>query len=172
MDASAKRGALEGIGFGLIAGAVMAIAMIVAFPAIGEPPINVFRLIASLVLGQDALTTSSVGDVIAAGLITHLVVSAFFGLIYGMIGSSLSVDLQTNWAKQTAIGAVYGLALYLLNFQLIARARFPWFLDYPQGVMLLVHVIFYGIPLALMYVAAERRAHHLPTRPTTAGGAA
>jgi hypothetical protein len=38
-------------------------------------------------------------------------------------------------------------------------------------MMLVIHVACYGLPLALMYVFAERRAHHLPTRPTPAGGA-
>jgi hypothetical protein len=169
MDATAKRGALEGIGFGLIAGVIMAIAMVIGFAAVGEPPINVFRLISSLVLGQQALTNTTPGDAIAVGTIVHLCISALFGVIYGLLCSSLTRDWQVDWARQAGLGAGYGAAIYLLNWQLIARGRFPWFLDTPQFLVFAVHVLFYGLPLGLMYVAAERRAHHLPMGPTPAG---
>jgi hypothetical protein len=171
MDTAGKRGALEGIGFGLIAGLIMAIAMVIGFAAVGEPPINVFRLISSLVLGQEALTQTSAANAVAIGTITHLVIAAFFGLIYGLLNSSFPSDWQTDWAKQSGLGAGYGAIIYILTFQLIARGRFPWFLDYPQFLIFVIHVLFYGLPLGLMYVAAERRAHHLPMGPTAAGGA-
>lgn len=163
MDPTAKRGALEGIGFGLIAGVIMAVAFVVAEAAMGNPPLTPFRLIASLAYGEAALTTRSIGDCLVMGSVIHFSLSALFGLIYGLICSALSADLQTSWAKQAAIGVGYGAVLWLMNFQLIARWRFPWLLDRPQFMILLVHALAFGLPLALMYVASERRAHHLPT---------
>lgn len=163
MDNTAKRGALEGIGFGLIAGVIMAVAFVIVEAAMGNPPLTPFRLIASVAYGESALTTRSLGACLAMGSLIHFSLSAIFGLIYGLINSSLSADLQTSWGKQTAIGVGYGAVLWLVNFQLIARWRFPWLLDRQQFVMLLVHALAFGLPLALMYVASERRAHHLPT---------
>lgn len=159
MAEETRRGIKEGIGFGLIAGVIFAIVEVVAAGAMGDPPLMPLRMFASVILGQAALETFSVATAVVVGGITHLVLSAIFGLIYGLINSRLSAETQTGWAWQSGLGLVFGAAIWLVNFQVIARLLYPWFLTTPQFLQMLMHAMFFGLPLGLMYAAAERRAH-------------
>jgi hypothetical protein len=66
---------------------------------------------------------------------------------------------QTSGWSQAAIGIIYGVALHVVNFHVIARAAYPWFLDANQYMQLVMHALAYGLPLGLLYALAERRAH-------------
>jgi hypothetical protein len=151
------RGVKEGIGFGIIAGILFAIAEVFAAVGMGEPAAMPFRMFASIVLGQAALMEVSAGAAFAIGGLVHLVLSGIFGLVYGLASSRLSAETRANLTRQAGIGLAFGLALWLVNFQLIARLLYPWFLGTPQALQALLHAIFFGLPLGLLYGAAERR---------------
>lgn len=147
----------EGAGLGLIAGLLFAIVEMLASAAMGAPAWMPLRMFASVVLGQDALTTTSLGTAVVVGTITHLVLAALFGFIYGLLCSGLSSESRTNTARQSALGLLFGTALWLVNFQIIARLAYPWFLDTNQVAQWLMHALAYGLPLGLMLAGSERR---------------
>jgi hypothetical protein len=46
-----------------------------------------------------------------------------------------------------------------------ARVVFPWLLAVPQAVQLFLHAVCFGLPLGLLYAAAELDAHPAPQLP-------
>jgi hypothetical protein len=85
----------------------------------------------------------------------HLFTSALFGVV-------LIAPLLRSSALLVLGGLGYGLALYLVNFQVIGRLFFPWFVD-PRGptqlLELIVHPLAYGLVLVPFFlgVAHGRR---------------
>lgn len=161
MEATAKREATEGIGFGLVAGIVFAMMEIAGAAMMGQHPLMPLRMFASVALGKDAMDVSSIGTVVVAGMLAHLLLSGIYGLIYGLVMARLPAETQTGWARQIGIGLLFGAMLWLVNFQVIGRLLYPWFLTAPQMLQMLMHAMFYGLPLALMFAGAERRAQHV-----------
>ncbi len=148
----------EGIGLGLIAGAVLAIAQVIATMLSGDPAIVAFRRFASVLLGPEALVTTPAATAIGVGLIAHLFLSAIYGLFYGVYNSALTMPTRRSIARQAIIGPLFGVMLWLVNFQVFARYRYPWLLALPQAPQVLLHAVCYGLPLGLLYAGAERRA--------------
>lgn len=165
MATSTRRGIREGIGFGLIAGIIFAAMEVAGAALMGNPPLMPLRMFASVVLGQAALETVSTGTALLVGSVVHLVLSALFGVVYGLVNSRLSAETRTGWARQAGIGLLFGVLIWLVNFQVIARAFYPWFLTTPQFLQMLMHAVFFGLPLGLMYAAAERRVVHVQRAP-------
>lgn len=151
------RGAAEGIGAGLIAGVIFAAAEIVGSAVMGNPPLMPLRAFASVVLGESALQTASLGTAVVVGVVAHLVLSAIFGVIYGLLNSTFSSKTETSFGRQAGLGLLFGAVLWIVNFQIIARILYPWFLGMPQLYQVLMHAIFFGLPVAFVYAAAERR---------------
>jgi hypothetical protein len=160
MTSATRRGIKEGIGFGIIAGILFAIMEVVAAAGMGDPPLMPLRMFASIVLGSAALETVGMGTAFLVGSLVHLVLSGVYGLVYGVVNARLPTKTRTGWASQAGIGLAFGAVLWLFNFQIVARILFPWFLMAPQLTQLLLHALFFGLPLGLMYAAAERRVHH------------
>lgn len=157
MNIESKRGLREGVELGIVAGIVFGAMEIIASAAMAQPALAPLRMFASVVLGEQALSEVPLATAAVVGVITHLVLSGLFGLVYGFITSQLSAQTQTSWGRQAAEGMLFGLAVWFVNFQIIARLFYPWFLEAPQFLQALMHAIFYGLPLALMYAAVERR---------------
>ncbi|MFW5739483.1 MAG: hypothetical protein ACOC1F_03865 [Myxococcota bacterium] len=162
MTTKVKRSAKEGIGFGILAGLIFALVEIIAAAAMGNPVFGPFRMFASIVLGSAALQTVSLGTAIIVGSFVHVVLSGLFGLAYGLFNSRLSTETETSWSRQVLLGLAFGGLVWLVNFQIIARIAYPWFLNAPQFLQLVMHALFFGVSLAIMYAAAARRVQHLP----------
>jgi hypothetical protein len=77
--------------------------------------------------------------------------------VYGAINGTFSPATETSYIRQAGLGLLFGVILWFVKFQIIARIAYPWFLTRPQLPQLLMHAVFFGLPLALMYAAAERR---------------
>ena len=152
-----KRSVKEGIGYGLIAGVIFAVVSMLASAAMGQPALSPFRMYASVIFGAGALEFTA-GTALVAGGITHLLLSAVFGVIYGLIMAAFPLGTHTSFGSQSGFGLLFGAALWLVNFQIIARIGYPWFLDANQLLQLVLHAVFFGLPLGLMYAASERRA--------------
>jgi hypothetical protein len=167
MTGSSQRIGKESLGYGVIAGFIFAFAEIVASTWTGRPPLMPFRMFASIVLGPAALDAVTIGTAMLIGSGVHVLLSATFGSIYGVLIAGKSEETKRGVGPQTLLGILYGFALWFLNFQLIGRVACPWFLRAPQSLQAMLHAIFYGLPLALMYSAAERRVPpaHRPQTP-------
>lgn len=89
------------------------------------------------------------------GLVTHLTLSAAFGLTFALL-----VPLFRD-ARMLALGGVaFGLALYLVNFQILGRTAFPWFQEGPDQVFeVFAHA---GFGLLLVPFFLGRRFIHQP----------
>lgn len=165
-----RRGMKEGIEFGLVAGVIFAVMEMVGAAFMGDPIAMPFRMFASVLLGRDALMTTPLGTAFIVGAIMHLVLSGVFGLIYGLLGSRWAAETRQSWGREIVSGLLFGAALWFVNFQLIARAVYPWFLETPQFLQALMHSVFFGLPLALLYTAAERRIAVPVQGPEAVGG--
>lgn len=156
-ESKSKRIVTEGLISGLIAGAVFAMAEVIVAAVMGMSPLMPFRMFASVVFGRGALDGMSIGLAFVLGGIVHFVLSSVYGMIYGWFTNRLSSENRASWARQGAIGVVYGIVLWVVNFQIIARLAYPWFLEANQVLQALVHALFYGLPVGLVTCAAERR---------------
>jgi hypothetical protein len=149
--------AWNGLGFGLVAGAVFALAECLASLVGGHGIMQPVRYAASVLLGARALTEGPLGLMLASGLAVHLGLSALLGLAYSLIDARLSPELRPKISHQSAVGMLFALGVWVVTFQLVARGYYPWFLETPQFFQLLLHALFFGAPLGVLFAAAERR---------------
>jgi hypothetical protein len=156
VSSDVTRSAKEGLGFGLIAGVVFAIAQVIATVVAGEPPFLAFRRIASVFVGPLALDTIPAPTVLLVAVIAHLFLSAIYGLFYGIYNSALTMPTRRSVQRQAVIGVLFGVMLWLVNFQVFARYLSPWLLELPQAAQVLLHALCFGLPLGLMYGTAEQ----------------
>jgi hypothetical protein len=160
--ADVSRSVHLGVGSGLLAGATFAAAQVIAAVTSGGPAVIAFRRSASVLLGPAALTTTPTAIAVIVGLIAHAYLSTIYGLSYGVYSSALSAPTRHSAPRQAAIGALYGVVLWLVNLELFARIVFPWLLAVSQPVQVFLHAVCFGLPLGLRYAAAERDARHAP----------
>lgn len=149
----------EGFGYGVIAGILLAIAAVIAALIGGTSPLMPFRMFASVLLGSSALDTVAPATAVVVGGIIHLLLSGVFGVLYAALNARLPLRTQTHFGKEAGLGALFGVALWFVNIQIIARILYPWFLDAPQFTQMLMHALVFGLPLGLMYARLERRLH-------------
>lgn len=153
-----RQSAIRGVRIGVACGFIFGVAATVGAVLVGYGPLLPLRLGASIILGQGALTSSSVGGVLLLGLVVHFAVSSYYGLMFGLMHERY---IHVHWMKNShrmVLGLVFGLLVWAINLQVIARILYPWFFDFRQGILAVIHVLFFGLPLAMMYVAKERRA--------------
>jgi hypothetical protein len=166
MASGNRRSIGEGITAGLIAGVIFAMMEIAGAAMMGNPPLMPVRMFASVVLGQGAME-GPLGVPLVVGTIAHLVLSAGFGIVYGLLAARTSEATKTSFGRQAGLGILFGLVVWLVNFHIIARVLYPWFLGAPQFLQAMMHGLFFGLPLALIYAASERRVHaHAPAART------
>ncbi len=149
------RGAVAGLAGGML----FALANMWFADAHGEPPVAPFLAISTIFHGTK-MPVMSQPDVIA-GLVMHLALSLLFGIVFA-VGVVL-LRLPQRPLLLLAAGVVYGLALYVVNFQIIARIAFPFFVN-PKGpnqlFELWIHPVAYGlllVPFFLGFRASSRR---------------
>jgi uncharacterized membrane protein YagU involved in acid resistance len=158
MASENRRSVGEGVTAGTIAGVIFAMMEIIGAATMGTPALMPIRMFASVVLGKGAME-GPLGTALLVGTIAHLLLSAVFGIAYGVVSARLSGATRTSFGRQAGIGILFGLAVWFVNFQIIARVLYPWFLGTPQFLQAMMHGLFFGLPLALIYAASERRVH-------------
>jgi uncharacterized membrane protein YagU involved in acid resistance len=147
---------LHGILGGIIAGFIFILAQMILNLAMGEPFFEPLRLVSRLVLGSQALDPAySLVTAAITGLIAHLTLSAFYGIIFVYL-LNLTRQLRASTGRIVVYGALYGLVLWAINFQVIAPLVFHRFTEISQfwnGFV--AHTFFYGTILGAY--AAETR---------------
>jgi hypothetical protein len=147
---------LDGVRFGIVAGIIFAVVQVAA-AALSGAPLEPLRMSSSVLLGPDMAHGASLGVAALIGLGVHLALSALFGLLYGLIDGANLDEHPRSWGRQAPVGLLYGFAIWLLDFQVVGRISHPWFLGAPQLAQAALHALFFGLPLALFYVRAERQ---------------
>lgn len=139
---------------GLAAGAVlMVLELFWSTLVSGDSPWVASHMIAAMVLGPEALQTSQFSlSVVAVALVAHYVLGTLFGLLLAAI--IVPLRLGSNPGTVALAGAVFGGALYLLNFYGMHQF-FPWFASWRGAATLATHLLF-GITAALLYWKLER----------------
>lgn len=145
---------------GFAAGAVLMVVEFAWAATVGtEGPWRISQLVAALSLGPGkALQASShVFDfgIVATALVTHYALGVAFGLLLGLVVAGFHAG--ASLAVMEVIGAVFGLALYLINFYGIAIA-FPWFVELRGWSALIAHLVF-GMTVSMLYWRLARRGH-------------
>jgi hypothetical protein len=81
------------------------------------------------------------------GLVTHLTLSASFGVAFALL-----VPLLRTMRSLAAGGVAFGVALYLVNFQILGRTAFPWFQEGPDQLFELVAHAGFGLLLVPFFL--------------------
>ena len=152
------KGVKQGVSCGLLAGAAFATAQVVATMVDGNAPVLALRRFASVLLGPAALDGTPAATAVLVGLFGHLYLSAMYGLCYGVYSAGLTADTRASSRRQAILGPLYAAMLWLANTQVFARALYPWLLVLPRAPQIFLHAVCFGLPLGLLYAAAERRA--------------
>jgi len=123
---------------GLIAGVIFLLALLVTYPlATGGTPWTIFRFIGAMVLGQAVLPppTTFDGGVVVTAVLIHFTLSILYTLVLAFI--------VHRWGILMSIlgGALFGLALYLINFFTFTMF-FAWFYPARAWPFSLVHILF------------------------------
>jgi hypothetical protein len=97
-------------------------------------------------------------DDLAIGIFTHAWLAAFFGIVFALLlpvfGAALKARLHGELRTLFAAGVIYGICLYLFNYQLLGHLVFKWFTGpHRPGLFIsvTVHVI-YGLVLAPFFI--------------------
>ena len=137
---------------GVVAGLVfmmLEMAMVVIF--MGQSPWTPPRMIAAMLMGNEVLPPPADFDfgIVMTAMVIHFPLSIMYGLIAGWIVHRL------GGASALLIGGVFGLAIYFINFYLVAPAFFPWFTEAQNWVSLVAHLI-YGLVLGATYAGLRK----------------
>lgn len=140
---------------GLAAGAVLMVLELFWLTWVaGGNPWAASHMIAAVVMGPDTLQSSGFSlSVVAVALAAHYVLGSVFGLLLAAI--IVQFHLDSSVGMVSLAGALFGAALYLLNFYGMVRF-FPWFVDWRGTATLMNHMIF-GLTAALFYWKLDRR---------------
>jgi hypothetical protein len=80
---------------------------------------------------------------LAVGLIVHLTLSAAFGATFALLA-----PLIRGSTRLVAAAAIFGLILYVVNFQILGRLVFEWFQEGPNQRFEIFAHLGYGLLLA------------------------
>ncbi|KZE35165.1 hypothetical protein [Crenobacter luteus] len=109
--------------------------------------------IAAIVMGPGALAAPAAFDfgVALAALAVHFALAVAMGLLLGLVMAPFHFD--SSWGMASLVGAVFGLAVYLVNFYGMT-ALYPWFAELRGWPMLIAHLAF-GVVTADAYRQME-----------------
>lgn len=143
---------------GFAAGAVLMVLDLV-WSAVVDPSAawRTSHMIAPIFTGADAARAPDDGfsvGVVAIALAVHYVLGIVFGLILAAIMTPLHLDATLE--KAIVTGAVFGFALYLVNFYGLVRL-FPWLVELRGWATTCAHLVF-GIAAAVLYAKLGRTA--------------
>jgi hypothetical protein len=126
--------------------------MLLVWLVMGMSPWAPPRMMAAMVLGPEILPPPA--DFSLMAVMTAMVIHFPLAIVYGLILGWAVHRLEMGAALLA--GAAFGLvAVYAVNFHLIAPMAFPWFVEAQNWISVLAHVIF-GVVLAGSYVAMRR----------------
>jgi hypothetical protein len=105
---------------------------------------------------------------LAVGLTVHLTLSAAFGAALAFVA-----PLVRGRTMMFGAGALFGLVLYVVNFQILGRLFFEWFQEGPNQTFEVIAHLGYGLVLApfMCDLAAPKPTEAHRRAPTTESAA-
>jgi hypothetical protein len=152
----------RGLASGSIAGLALAALETGAAMVSGAGAFWPWRMAASIALGPAAFNMGA-GAALVAGAVVHVILSLGIGLLAAMLfeWSEWSRLHPLGETGATLGGALFGSAIWLVNFPILAGALFPWIWRQDQVVQFGFHVAF-GAVLGGLLTAMGRYAAHPP----------
>ena len=157
-ESSAARSGLgtwAGIGAltGVLAGLVFALfQVIMSAVGLGTPLGELIEMVEGVTFGGGSAPIGAPAiaapEIAIAGL-THLVLSAIYGAVFGAVASKVGA-LRNNRIALIGAATVFGLLIWIVNFFVIAPVAFPWFAQTNAVVQFFAHTLFYGTVLGLL----------------------
>ncbi|AUT76549.1 hypothetical protein [Paraburkholderia hospita] len=140
---------------GCIAGLVFLLLELFTMSILGQSPWGAPRIIVAIALSRDVLSLPATFGfgIIFVGLIVHFVLSVIFVLVLAVIIAPFSLDSSMGLASLA--GAVFGVALYLVNFYGMSHL-FPWLPDARSWASFVSHIVF-GLVAADTYLWLETK---------------
>src|SRR5215831_11105631 len=130
----------------VIAGLVFAVLEIAMVPMIqGKSPWAPLHMIGAIALGPGAMASPDTFDlgIVATAVVVHMVLAIIYGIILAYIVTRATTGMAV------LIGAVYGLALYFINFYGFSK-WFPWFAEARDSISIFTHIVQSGL-MAYLY---------------------
>ncbi len=121
---SSRKVVLQGIAGGVAGGLAFAVVEMLLSLAAGDSAARPFRAIASIVLGPAAVSPDySLGTALLVGAGFHLLLSAVYGVVFvGLLAAFRQLESVTSVVIAEAV--IYAMALWVINFLIIAPALF------------------------------------------------
>lgn len=141
---------LRGAIGGLVFGTVFIVLNMWFTASVGNPALAPFKLISTIVLGAGAIQAGSAS--VPVGLAVHAVLSILFGAIF-----ALFVPLFRTNGTVALAGGIYGMALFAVNFLIVAQTWLTQFQGPNLPVEFMAHAIF-GHLLALAFYSSGARS--------------
>ncbi len=139
---------------GLIAGVAFMMMEMILLATMGESPWGPPRMMAAMVMGETVLPPPASFDLVVfmVAMIVHFLLSVVlaFPLAWAISRWHLSLGVAL------ALGAVFGLLIYLVNFYPVTAILFPWFAMARNWITISSHIVF-GVVLAWAYFTLARR---------------
>jgi hypothetical protein len=147
------------VGTGMVASIIFAAFEMVAAAILMGPvgAVMPLRMIGAMILGPAALDPGySLAIAATAGIVIHVILSILFTAVFAWILAAVAVtttgDLLSAPGSLMLAGMMFGLALWLVNFYIIAPVAWPWFPQRTNAfVQLLAHTVFFGAPVGWMF---------------------
>jgi hypothetical protein len=105
------------------------------------------RYVAAMVMGEQVLLGDLNIAVVLVGLLVHFVLALIFGLILA------AIIHEWNLMVGIIVGALFGLALYAINYYTMTRF-FSWFYPVYHWLDITAHVL-YGLTAGAVYELLE-----------------
>jgi hypothetical protein len=120
----------------------------------GQNALLPLREAASVLLRDDAFGPNA-PMIALVGALVHFSIAVMYGFAYGVFNSQIAWTKRVAGLRQGMLGLAFGAAIWLFDFQLIARLFYPWMLGHSQVVQLIVHALGFGLPLGLLLAERE-----------------
>ena len=130
----------------VIAGLVFAVLEVAMVPLLqGKSAWAPLHMIGAIALGSGAMASPDTFDlgIVATAVVVHMVLA----IVYGVILAYIITRATTGMA--VLVGAVYGLALYFINFYGFTK-WFPWFAEARDSISIFTHIVQGGL-MAYLY---------------------
>lgn len=136
---------------GLVGGLVFALANMWFAASGGKPAVAPFLAI-STIFHASPMPVMDPAEVVI-GLVTHVALSVLFGIVFAVAVTVLGLGRRPLLLVTASV--IFGLALYVVNFQVFGRLFFTWFVN-PNGpnqvFELWIHPVAFGLVMVPFFL--------------------